>query len=75
MGFSRQEYRGGLPFPPPGDLPDPGIELTSLTFLALAGRFFTTRGTWEASLHIYAQIQGYDTKEFNTAMVLPRPPL
>ena len=26
MGFSRQEYWGGLPFPPPGDLPDPGIK-------------------------------------------------
>ena len=26
MEFSRQEYRSGLPFPPPGDLPDPGIE-------------------------------------------------
>ena len=26
MGFSRQEYRSGLPFPPPGNLPDPGIE-------------------------------------------------
>ena len=26
MGFSRQEYRIGLPFPSPGDLPDPGIE-------------------------------------------------
>jgi len=25
-GFSRQEYWSGLPFPPPGDLPDPGIE-------------------------------------------------
>ena len=39
MGLSRQEYRSGLPFPPPGDLPDPGIEATSP---ALAGRFFTT---------------------------------
>ena len=29
MGFSRQESWGGLPFPPPGDLPDPGIELAS----------------------------------------------
>ena len=28
MGFSRQEYWSGLPFPPPGDLPDPGIEPT-----------------------------------------------
>ena len=38
MGFPRQEYRSGLPFPPPGDLPDPGIELVSF---ALAGGFFT----------------------------------
>ena len=30
MGFSRQEYRGGLPFPSPGDLPDPGMEPASL---------------------------------------------
>ena len=30
MGFSRQEYRSGLPFLLPGDLPDPGIELESL---------------------------------------------
>ena len=30
MGFSRQEYWSGLAFPPPGDLPDPGIELASL---------------------------------------------
>ena len=42
MGFSRQEYWSGLPFPPPGDLPDEGIELTSLVSPALAGRFFTT---------------------------------
>ena len=39
MGFSRQEYWSGLPFPPPGDLPNPGIELA---FPALAGGFFTT---------------------------------
>ena len=38
MGFPRQEYWSGLPFPPPGDLPDPGIEPVSP---ALAGRFFT----------------------------------
>ena len=30
MGFYRQEYWGGLPFPTPGDLPDPGIEPLSL---------------------------------------------
>ena len=33
--FSRQEYWGGLPFPPPGDLPDPGIEPMSLMSAAL----------------------------------------
>ena len=44
MGFSGQEYWSGLPYPPPGDLPDPGIEPTSL---ALAGGFFTIGATWE----------------------------
>ena len=34
MGFSRQEYWSGLPFPSPGDLPDPGIEPESPTFQA-----------------------------------------
>ena len=34
MGFSRQEYWSGLPFPSPGDLPDPGIELRSPTMQA-----------------------------------------
>ena len=42
MGFPRQEYWSGLSFPPPGDLPDPGIEPTSPESPALAGRFFTT---------------------------------
>ena len=37
LGFSRQEYWSGLPFPSPGDLPDPGIEPESLMFPALAG--------------------------------------
>ena len=32
MGFPKQEYRSGLPFPPPGDLPDPGIEPLSLRY-------------------------------------------
>ena len=42
MKFSRQEYWSGLPFSLPGDLPDPGIEPTSLASPAWAGRFFTT---------------------------------
>ena len=47
MGFSRQEYWNGLPLPSPGDLPDPGIEPSSLMSPALAGRFFTISTTWE----------------------------
>ena len=42
MGFSRQEYWSGLPFPSPGDLPDPGLELLSPTSPAAAGGFFTS---------------------------------
>ena len=48
MGFSRQGHWSGLPCFPPGDLPDPGIEHTSLTSPALAGRSFTSIAFWEA---------------------------
>ena len=51
MGFSRQEYWSWLPCPSPGDLPDPGIEPTSLASPALAGGFFTTSVTWEWGLN------------------------
>ena len=43
MEFSRQEYWSGLPFLPPGDLHDPGIQPESLEPPALAGGFFTSR--------------------------------
>ena len=42
MGFFRQEFWSGLTFPPPGDLPNPGIEPGSLMSPALAGRLFIT---------------------------------
>ena len=41
-GYSRQEHWGGLPCPPPGDLPDPGIDPLSVASPALAGGFFTS---------------------------------
>ena len=47
LGFSRQEYWSGLPCPPPGDLPDPGIEPGSLTSTCIDRRFFTISATWE----------------------------
>ena len=49
-GFSRQEYWSGLSCPPPGNLPDPGIQHASLKSYALAGGFVTTSATWEAPL-------------------------
>ena len=48
MGFSRQEYWSGLPCPPPGDLPDPGMKPESLGSLALPVSFFTPNTTWKA---------------------------
>ena len=50
MGLSRQEYWSGLPCPPPGDLPDPGIETAVPTSCALAGGLFITSASWEASV-------------------------
>ena len=57
MGFFRQEYWSWLAFPPPGDLPNPGIKPLSLMSPALAGGFFTTSATsrdshyWFPELH------------------------
>ena len=48
MGFSRQEYWSGLPWPPSEDLPNPGIEPVSLRSPALASRLITISATWEA---------------------------
>ena len=48
MGFSRQEYRSGLPCPSPEDLPNPGTQPTPLMSPALSSGFFTTSTTWEA---------------------------
>ena len=47
-GILQARYWSGLLCPPPGDLPDPGMEPMSLLSPALAGRFFTTRATREA---------------------------
>ena len=52
MGFSRQEYWSGLPFPPPGDLPNPGIEPGPPTLQADSllseplGKPFDCSGSW-----------------------------
>ena len=48
MGFFRQKYWSGLPFPPPGGLPNPEIKPMSLMSPALAEGFLTTSTAWEA---------------------------
>ena len=55
-GILQQEYWRGLPCSPPGDLPNPGIELVSLLSPALAGRIFSTSATWEARVAILAPL-------------------
>ena len=55
MGFSRQEHWSGLPFPPPGDLPDPGTEPKSLVSPALAGGLFTTEPPGKLSRYQYPE--------------------
>ena len=50
MAFSRQEYWSGLPFPSPGDLPDPGIEHVSY----IAGRFFTNEPPGKSFISEYS---------------------
>ena len=52
MELSRQEYWSGLPLPPPGDLPDPGIKAESPTSPALAGGFFTTESPGKPIINI-----------------------
>ena len=52
MGFSRQEYCSGLPCPPPGDLPDPGIELVSPVSPALQVDSLPLRHWGGAYIHI-----------------------
>ena len=55
MGFSRQEYWRGLPFPPLGDLPDPRIPPESP---ALVGGFFTTEPPVKPYLTLGSRISG-----------------
>ena len=69
MEFSRKEYWSGLPFPPPGDLPDLGIEPSSP---ALAGRFFTTEPPGKLFICTHTQSYTYVLFMFFSIMVCHR---
>ena len=66
LPFPRQEYWSRLPFPPPGDLPDSGIEPVSLLSPALAARLFITKPPWKSwfIVNLY----------FLPSFLLPSPP-
>ena len=74
MGFSRQEYWSGLPWPPSGDLRDQGMEPSSLMSSAQASRFFTTSATWEAHQSrcraFYSDIQSQPMKLMMQMMII-----
>ena len=73
MGFSRQEYWSGMPFPPSGDLPNPEIEPESLRSLALAGRFFTTSATWEGHFWGYHCSKSSGIQALGSRSAVPTP--
>ena len=66
MGFSRQEYWSGLPFPPPGGLPDPGIKLRSALSPALAGGFFSTEPSGRPQLESTSNDQDENSTDTTT---------
>ena len=55
MELSKQDYWSGLPFAPPGHLPDPRIKPTSLASPAVAGRFFTKKEKKSINIYIYIE--------------------
>ena len=75
MGFPRQETWSGLPHPPAGDLPNPGIKTASLMSPALAGRlffvfvfvFFTTSATLETLIYTNIYLSSNINNHNNTA--------
>ena len=72
MGFPRQEYWNGVPFPTPGDLPDPGMEPAFLVSPALANRALITSASWETQ---YKWKASFDSDlvvivKYSTGMIL-----
>ena len=67
MGYSRHEYWSGLPFPPPGDLPNLGMEPASpLASPALANGFFTTEPPGKPQSHFIKSMLYFGRLQTNT---------
>ena len=69
MGFPRQEYWSGLPRPPLGALPNPGIKPAALMSPVLTGGFFITSTTWEAH-KLWDLMQSMVARVNNTCHIL-----
>ena len=69
MGSPRKDYWSGLPFPPPGDLSDPGIEPKSAVAPALAGRLFAAEPP-ESTWWITSKLYGFKQQSFHLFMIL-----
>ena len=70
MGFSRQEYWSGLPFPPPGDLPNPGIKpippvSPALQADSLQRRHLGSPSTWLLLLSRFSRVQLYNPMDYS----------
>ena len=72
MGFFGQEHWGGLSCPPPGDLPQPGIEPVTVSPPALAGSSFTTSATWETPVGSISPAQSSRVRLFVTPWTAAR---
>ena len=70
-GFSRQEYWSGLPCPPPGDLPNPGIKPTSFTSPALAGEYLTFSVICESQIMETGILDIYFARRFSQFVGCP----
>ena len=72
MGFPRQEYWSRLPFPPPNDLPNPGVKPVSPASSALAGRFFTTEPPGKPTMDYYSAIKKNEIMPFTATGMDPK---
>ena len=74
MGFSRQEHWSGFPCPPPGDLPDPGIEPTSLVVPALQVDSLPLSHLGSPQFGM-EQLKGFEHKVSNNILKVLLPPI
>ena len=72
MGYSREEYWSGLPFPSPGDLTDPGVETRSLASHAMASSFFTTEPDGKPRLSVVLAVKNLGQRQQQKIFAFPK---